>query len=148
MRAWFSRSAPGSSHHGSAVTNLTSIPEDVGTIPGLGQFVKDLALPWATAPIWLLAWEPPYATGCSPKKTKQKRKTRSDNKYLYLAVHVLSAVSHWLLMTEPRVGVLTSILHTKTRRSRGGEQSCPGAHSSWRPELGFEPRSTWSKVQT
>ena len=36
----------GSSHCGSAVTNRTSIHEDVGWIPGLSQWVKDLVLPW------------------------------------------------------------------------------------------------------
>ena len=33
-----------SSHGGSVVTNLTSIHEDAGLIPGLTQRVKDLAL--------------------------------------------------------------------------------------------------------
>ena len=33
-----------SSHRGSLVRNLTSIHEDVGLIPGLAQWVKDLVL--------------------------------------------------------------------------------------------------------
>ena len=37
----------GSSRCGSAVTNLTSIHEDVSLTPGLAQWVKGLALLWA-----------------------------------------------------------------------------------------------------
>ena len=33
-----------SSRHGSVVMNLTSIHEDMGFIPGLAQWVEDLAL--------------------------------------------------------------------------------------------------------
>ena len=56
-----------SSHHGSAITNPTSIYEVPDLIPGFTQWVKDLALLWlwcrpaAAALIQLLAWELPHA---------------------------------------------------------------------------------------
>ena len=46
MVQWAKNLTTGSSLHGSLVMNLTSIHEDVGSIPGLNRWVKDLALLW------------------------------------------------------------------------------------------------------
>ena len=73
-----------SSHCGSVVTNLTSIPEDVGSIPGHIQWVWNLALLWlwcslvATALIQPLAWEFPYATNVALKRQKEKEKRKKS----------------------------------------------------------------------
>ena len=69
---------------GAVQTNPTRNHDTAGSIPGLAQWVKHLALLWrwcrpvATAPIRPLAWEPPCATGAalkSKRANKQKDQT-------------------------------------------------------------------------
>ena len=68
-----------------------------GSIPGLTQWVKDLASTWlrrrpaATAPIRPLAWEFPYATSAALKgqKTKKNKKKKKRVTTVSLAVPLL-----------------------------------------------------------
>ena len=71
----------GGSLHGTVEMNLI-----MGSIPGLAQRVKDLALLWlwcrptAVAPIGPLAWEPPYAVGAALKSEKKNKKQKQKKK--------------------------------------------------------------------
>ena len=92
-----------SSHRGSAVTNLTSIHEEAGSIPGLALWVKrsgiavscgighrcllDLVLLWlwcrpvATATIWPVGWELPCAKGAAPKTWRKRQKNKNKKQW-------------------------------------------------------------------
>ena len=101
--------------YGSAVTNPTAVREDTDLIPGFAQGVKgsDIAVscrvghscssdpmllwlgqrPVATAPIWPLAWELPYASDLTLKR-QQKKKKKGKTQIIWKAKNT-PPNNHW-----------------------------------------------------
>ena len=75
-----------------------TVCEDVGSIPGCIQWVKDLAWPQALAAATLirpLAWELPYATGVAINKKKTKKPYQQcESKVLRTCLHSLTQKFH------------------------------------------------------
>ena len=76
-----------SSFHGSAVTKPTSIHEDIASIPGTSQWVKDMALLWLwcrpAALIQSLAWELLYAAVAALKSNNNKKRNKKKIKVIH-----------------------------------------------------------------
>ena len=93
-----------------------SVCEDVASIPGLTQWVKDQALPQAVAevtaaaPMWPLAWELPYAT---PGIETNEQTNTAKSKASYQPHHSLPEPGPFALFLLS-VGTFSSTNHCPT----------------------------------
>ena len=82
--------------------NLASILEHTGSIPGLTQWVGDLALLWlwcrSEAAAWFqpLAWERPYALKSKNQKPNKHTKNCPNS--------ICLNIPHWTLLNQPKIG--------------------------------------------
>ena len=99
-----------SSHHGSVVMNLTSIPEDMGLNPDLVQWVKNLALPQAV--VWVAdAAQIAHCCGCGVGQQLQLQFDPWPGKFHLPWVRPLKEgeVNLQLLSASPLLGLRLSL---------------------------------------